>query len=65
MAAKPADWRLMGVACGPREVDPNVHSGEEWCVWARGPNREPLEGRGSAPGDALLALTMRLKELGG
>ena len=65
MAAKPSDWRLMGVACGPREVDPAVHSAEEWCAWARGPDRERLEGRGSGPGDALLALTVKLKELGG
>ena len=38
----------MGVACGPREVDPKVHSSEEWCAWARGPNKERLESRGSA-----------------
>ena len=31
-AAKPADWRLMGVACGPREADPKVHSAEG--AWA-------------------------------
>ena len=36
MAAKPSTWRLMGVACGPREADPKVHSAEEWCAWARG-----------------------------
>ena len=33
-AAKPSDWRLMGVACRPREVDPKVHSADEWCAWA-------------------------------
>ena len=65
MAAKPSDWRLMGVAYGPREVDLKVHSAEEWCAWARGPDRERLEGRGSGPGDALLALTAKLRELGG
>ena len=65
MAAKPSTWKLMGVACGPREVDPKVHSSEEWCAWARGPDKERLEGRGSGPHDALLALTVRLKELGG
>ena len=65
MAAKPSTWRLMGVACGPREVDPNIHSAEEWCAWARGPNRERLEGRGSGPQDALLALTVELKKLVG
>jgi hypothetical protein len=54
----------MGVACGPREVDPKVHRAEEWCAWARGPNRERLEGRGSGPQDALMELTVKLKELG-
>jgi len=55
----------MGVACGPREVDPAVHSAEEWCAWARGPNKGRLEGRGSSPGDAVTALTVSLKALGG
>ena len=32
MAAKPSTWRLMGVVCRPREVDPNIHSAEEWCA---------------------------------
>lgn len=63
-AAAKLDWRIMGVVCGPREVDPAIHSPEEWCAWARGPNKERLEGRGSGPQDALLALTMRLKGLG-
>ena len=64
MAAKPSDWRIMGVVCGPREVDPAIHSPEEWCAWARRPNMERLEGRGSGPHDALLELTVKLKELG-
>ena len=64
MAAKPTDWKLMGVACGPREVDRKVHSSEEWCAWARGPNKERLEGRGTGPQDALLELTVKLKGLG-
>lgn len=42
MTAKPSAWRLMGVACGPREVDPTVHSAEEWCAWATGLNHERL-----------------------
>jgi len=54
----------MGVVC-PREIDPNIHSAEEWCAWARGQNRERLEGRGTGPHDALLAITVRLKELSG
>ena len=63
MAAKPSTWKLMGVACGPREADPKVHSAEEWCAWAKGPNKERLEGRGSGPQDALLELTVKLKGL--
>ena len=63
MAATPSDWRLMGVACGPREVEPKVHSADKWCAWARGPDRERLEGRGTGPLDALLELTVKLREL--
>ena len=63
MAAKPSDWRLMGVVCGPREVDPNIHSAEEWCAWASGPKGERVEGRGGSPEDALIQLSFRLKEL--
>jgi hypothetical protein len=63
IAAKLSDWRLMGVVCGPREVDPKIRSTEEWCAWARGPKGERLEGRGSGPQDALLELTVRLKGL--
>ena len=63
MAAKPSTWQLQGVACGPREIDPAVSSDEEWCAWARGPDRERLEGRGSSPQDALLELTVRFREL--
>jgi len=58
MAAKPSTWKLMGVACGRREVDPSIHSADEWCAWARGPDRERLEGRGTGPHDALLQLTV-------
>jgi hypothetical protein len=32
MAAKPWEWKLMGVVCGPREVDPAVRSPDEWCA---------------------------------
>ena len=65
MAAKPSTWRLLGVACGPREVDPKVHTPEEWCAWARRPGKGRLEGRGSGPQDALLELAVKLKELRG
>ena len=63
MAAKPSTWKLMGVACGPREVDPKVRSAEEWCAWARGPDGERIEGPGSGPGDALLQLAGELRKL--
>ena len=49
----------------PREVDPNINSAEEWCAWARGQNRERLEGRGTGPHNALLAITVKLKDLSG
>ena len=31
-AAKPSDWRLMGVVCGPREADPNIRGADDWCT---------------------------------
>ena len=58
--AKPSDWRLMCVVTGPCEVDPKIHSTEEWCAWARGPKGEPIEGRGASPQDALQQLTVHL-----
>jgi len=48
-----------------RPVDPKVHSGEVWCAWARGPKKERLEGRRSGQQDALLELTVKLKESSG
>ena len=62
MAAKPSDWTLRGVVCGPREVDPNIH-GSGWVAWAVGPDRERVSGDGASPEDALLALTVQLREL--
>ena len=56
MAAKPSTWKLMGVACGPGEVDPKIHSAAEWCARARGPNKERLEDA-YGHGDQLLAST--------
>ena len=63
MAAKPSTWKLMGVACGPRELDPKIRTEGEWCAWARGPKNERAEGRGTGPHDALLELTVKLKGL--
>ena len=53
----------MGIACGPRELDPKIRTEGEWCAWARGPKGERLEGRGTGPHDALLQLTVHLKGL--
>ena len=63
MAAKPSNWQIKGVVCGPREIDPAIRSTEEWCAWARGPDKERVEGRGTSPHDALSELTLRLKKL--
>ena len=62
-AAKPSNWRLMGVVCGPREADPKIHSSEERCAWARGPDKERLEGCGDSSNQALVALAVHLKGL--
>ena len=61
--AKPSGWRLAGLVCGPREVDPNIRIPDEWCAWARGPNKERVEGRGDSPHEALVELTERLEGL--
>jgi hypothetical protein len=42
-ATLPPEWRLMGVVCGPREVDPQIHS-DSWVAWARAPNGERVDG---------------------
>jgi hypothetical protein len=63
MAAKPSDWTLRGVACGPREADPVIH-GSAWVAWATGPDGGRLQGSGDSPEDALLALTTALREVG-
>jgi hypothetical protein len=55
-ASLPTDWRLMGVALGPREVDPRIGS-ELWVAWARGPDGERIDGQGKSPEEALDALT--------
>ena len=45
------------------EVDPNIRRADEWCAWARGPNKERVEGRGDSPEDALLELAAHLEGL--
>ena len=64
-AAKPSDWRLMGVACGQREVDPGRPQPRGMVRLERGPNGKREEDRGSSPEDALMALTLRLQDLSG
>ena len=62
MAAKPSDWTLRGVVCGPREVDPQIR-GSGWVAWATGPDGGRLQGTGESPHEALGALTVQLKEM--
>ena len=62
MAAKPSDWTLRGVVCGPRQADPAIH-GSSWVAWVTGPNGERLQGDGPSPHDALATLTVLLRGL--
>ena len=55
MAAKPSTWKLTGVAGGTREVDLKVHSAEEWCAWARGPDKSGWRDAAADPGCAARA----------
>jgi hypothetical protein len=61
-AAKPSDWALRGVVCGPREADPAIRN-PGWVAWATGPKGERLQGAGDSPHDALNALTVQLRGL--
>lgn len=63
MAAKPSDWTLRGVVCGPREVDPQIR-GSGWVAWATGPDGARLQATGESPHDALATLTIQLRGLG-
>jgi hypothetical protein len=60
-AALPPEWRLMGVALGPREVDPQIASAA-WVAWARGSDGERAGGQGGSPEEALDALTDALRK---
>jgi hypothetical protein len=63
MATLPPEWRLMGVVCGPREVDPQIHS-DSWVAWARGPNGERVDGQADSAQGALDALTNAMRKSG-
>lgn len=62
MAAKPSDWTLRGVVCGPREADPAIRD-SGWVEWATGPNAERLQGNGDSTHDALSSVTTQLRGL--
>jgi hypothetical protein len=62
-ATLPPQWRLMGVARGPREVDPQIRS-ESWVAWARGPNGQRVEGQGGSAEGALDALANAMRKSG-
>jgi hypothetical protein len=68
-ASRPHGWELLGVAKGPREVDPRIASAE-WCAWARPVTEQAqyrahalVEGRGDSAMGALFALARNLREL--
>ena len=68
-AAQPHGWQLLGVAKGPREVDPRIAS-PEWCAWARPVTEQAeyrvhalVEGRGDSAQAAVTALARNLGEL--
>ena len=54
----PADWRLIGLVCGPGELDPNIRSPDDWSAWAR-PEQQRVEDRDDSPQDALLEFAVR------
>ena len=60
-ATLPPEWRLMGVARGPREVDPQIRS-ESWVAWARGANGQRVDGQGQSPSGALDALANAMRK---
>ena len=47
----------------PSRGRPNIRRADEWCAWARGPDKERVEGRGDSPEGALLELTAHLEGL--
>ena len=62
-ATLPPEWRLMGVVCGPREVDPQIHS-DSWVAWARGPKGERVDGQADSAQGALDALANAMRKSG-
>jgi len=60
---KPLEWRIMGVVCGPREVDPMIRLATTWVAWARGPNAGLERGEGESAIQALLDLSNKLERL--
>jgi hypothetical protein len=62
-ATLPPEWGLMGVARGPREVDPQIRS-ESWVAWARGPHGERVDGHADSAQGALDALANAMRKSG-
>ena len=61
-AMKPLEWRIMGVVCGPREVDPMIR-GTSWVAWARGPQDQLATGSGESHIAALTDLRNKLEQM--
>ena len=70
-AARPDGWELLGVAKGPRELDPRIASAE-WVAWARPVSEQAnyrayaiVQGRGESAQSALSGLARALRDIGG
>jgi hypothetical protein len=61
MAAKPSDWALMGIRCTSTGLAPADRS-DGWIAEACGPSGACLTAEARSPEDALLALTVQLRE---
>ena len=62
MAAKPSDWRMMGLRCASTGLRPDQRS-DDWIAEACGPTGECIEVRAGSPHDALRLLTVQLRGL--
>ena len=63
-AAKPPDWRIMGLRCASTGLRPDQRS-DVWVAEACGPHGECIEARSNSPHNALNTLALRLRELRG
>jgi hypothetical protein len=62
MAAKPPSWRPMGVTCASTGLAPE-HRSDGWVAEACRPDGACERAEADSPEDALLALTVQLREM--